>query len=263
MPHDRLIILLHSSKTMRSNGGASAELQQPVFIAEAKQLNGLLRKLTDEQLEKAMHVSPALSAKTRATISEWSPNGQTPAIDAFIGDIYSGLRAQELSRDDRDYAQRVLWILSGLYGYLRPYDGISPYRLEMGYKLPGAPFKNLYDFWGEKLAGQLPEQGTVVNASSVEYTKAVLPFVGAERVVTPNFLTVNPKTGEPSFTAVHAKIARGAFARWLITSRITAPEEFRQFNDLGYRFDAARSTKNAPAFICEQFGGIGLSIRLQ
>jgi hypothetical protein len=262
MRHDQLVILLHSSKTMRSSE-SSAGLRQPAFTKEAGQLNQLLKSLSNEQIEKAMHISGALAAKTKDTIGAWSMDGKTLAIDSFIGDIYSGLRAQELSTADRDYADSVLWILSGLYGCLRPYDGVSPYRLEMGYKLPGTPFKNLYGFWGEKLAQQLPEQGMIVNVSSVEYTKAVLPFVDASRVITPNFLTINPKTGEPGFTAVHAKIARGAFARWLITTRITDPKRFREFNDLGYRFDEARSTDGAPVFTCKQFEGLGLSIRLQ
>ena len=76
-------------------------------------------------------------------------------------------------------------------------------------------------------------------------------------------MTVNPKTGEPGFTAVHAKIARGAFARWLITTKITDPKRFNEFADLGYRFDETRSTADSPVFVCQQFEGLGLSIRLK
>lgn len=262
MQHDQLVILLHSSKTMRRSN-AQAPLRQPILIEEAKQLANLLKLLPADQLQKAMHISGELAAKTKLTVDAWSEKGTTLAIDSFIGDIYSGLRAGELTAAERDYADSVLWILSGLYGYLRPYDTINPYRLEMGYKLPGAPFKNLYDFWGDKIAAQLPQEGTVVNVSSVEYTKAVLPFVDASRVVTPQFLTINPKTGQPGFTAVHAKIARGAFARWLIATKITDPSRFKEFADLGYRFDEASSTTDAPVFICQQFEGLGLSIRLK
>jgi cytoplasmic iron level regulating protein YaaA (DUF328/UPF0246 family) len=258
----KLVILLHSSKTMRTQKAGTTQLHRPTFVKEAEQLADFLKTLSTAELEKAMHVSPSLAAKTKATIHGWRASGsQTAAIDSFIGDIYSGLRAGELSQSDRDYADDTLWILSGLYGFLRPYDSIQPYRLEMGYKLPR--LGNLYDFWGQKIADKLPEEGTIVNVSSVEYTKAILPFVDKKRVVTPNFLTVSPKTGQPAFTAVHAKIARGAFARWLITTRITDPQRFGEFNDLGYTFDAAKSTPNEPVFVCTTFGGLGLSIRLQ
>lgn len=263
MQHSRLAILLHSSKTMRQEA-ATSPLRTPVFVREATELTTFLRTLPPEAIEKAMHVSSSLALKTQKTIDAWTPgpHNQTLAIDSFIGDIYSGLRAQELTAADRDYADTVLYILSGLYGVLRPYDGISPYRLEMGYSFAGAGFGNLYQFWGPKIAQQLPEAGIIVNTSSVEYTKAVLPFVDAERVITPQFLTVNQKTGVPGFTAVHAKIARGAFARWLITSRITDPARFNEFSDLGYTFDAALSSPQTPTFVCQHFGGIGLSIRL-
>jgi cytoplasmic iron level regulating protein YaaA (DUF328/UPF0246 family) len=62
---------------------------------------------------------------------------------------------------------------------------------------------------------------------------------------------------------VHTKIARGAFARWLMESRITAPHKMTQFSDLNYRYDASLSTLAEPTFVCKTFGGIGLSMRLQ
>jgi uncharacterized protein len=61
---------------------------------------------------------------------------------------------------------------------------------------------------------------------------------------------------------VHAKIARGAFARWLITNRIEDVSALPEFNELGYRFNKELSSAEAPAFVCEEFGGKGLSIRL-
>lgn len=260
MQQNNLVILLHSSKTMRKDIDHSGTSRQPALIQEATELGSYLKSLTPQEIEKSMHVSSSLAEKTKEAIDAWQPEGQTYAIDSFIGDIYSGLRAQELSVDDRNYADQVLWILSGLYGYLRPFDSIAPYRLEMGYKLP--KYRNLYDFWGSKIADQLPPSATIINTSSIEYTKAILPFVDPARVITPNFLTVNPKTGQPTFTAVHAKIARGAFARWLITNRITDPARFAEFNDLGYLYDKTLSTPQAPVFVCQQFGGLGLSIRL-
>ena len=180
-----------------------------------------------------------------------------------MGDIYSGLRASTLTPAQRDYADVHLRILSGLYGMLRPYDGVMPYRLEMGYRLPEAPYTNMYAFWGETIANCLPGSGLIVNLASIEYSRTVMPFVDAARVVAPKFLTKDPKTGEPTFVVVHAKIARGAFARWLITSKTTAVEKLSEFADIGYRYDAASSTSAEPVFVCGTFAGKGLSVRLQ
>jgi len=109
----------------------------------------------------------------------------------------------------------------------------------------------------------MPGEGPIVNLSAVEYTKTVLPYIDAARVIAPRFLTVNPKTGEPVQVIVHTKIARGAFARWIITSRISSLDAMIKFDDLKYCYDAVLSTPLEPTFVCKDFGGIGLSIRLQ
>jgi cytoplasmic iron level regulating protein YaaA (DUF328/UPF0246 family) len=260
-----MIILLHSSKTMRSPDPGNQTPAKPQLLDNAERLGVYLKTLTPAQLAAAMHISPALAAKTQALMAAWTVASarQSLAIDSFVGDIYSGLRASTLTSQDREYANRTLRILSGLYGILRPFDGVCPYRLEMGYRLPNSGFANLYDFWGRAIADTLPADGVIVNASSAEYTRTILPFVAEERVITPRFLTVDPKTGTPEQVIVHTKIARGAFARWLITSRTTEPSQFAAFGDIGYQHHSASSTPQTPTFICNEFAGKGLSMRLQ
>lgn len=259
-----ITILIHSSKTMRSPH-RTAPATTPSLISKTTLLGAYLQTLSPDQLRKIMGISDALAAKVHATYAAWNtePDQQFLALDSFVGDIYSGLRASSLSQADRDYAQQHLRILSGLYGILLPYDGVRPYRLEMGYKLPDQPFANLYTYWDSDIAKTLPSSGLVVNLSAVEYTKTVMPYIDNARVVSPRFLTLNAKTGKPAQVIVHTKIARGAFARWLIISRITSREQMTKFSDLNYRYDAALSTPSEPTFVCETFGGIGLSMRLE
>jgi uncharacterized protein len=259
-----MILLIHSSKTMRHSPSGNDQPRPPLLLDKAIQLDAYLKTLSVDQLVKAMNVSTSLAEKTRELIANWSaePDRQSLAIDSFVGDIYSGLHANDLSPDDRDYADQSLRILSGLYGIIRPYDGICPYRLEMGYKLPDPAFSNLYAYWGDSIAASLPTEGPILNLAAVEYAQTVTRYVDAARIVTPRFLTMNPKTGEPAFVVVHSKIARGAFARWLIIERLQDVSGLDQFADLGYRFVKDMSTPDSPVFVCETFGGKGLSIRL-
>jgi cytoplasmic iron level regulating protein YaaA (DUF328/UPF0246 family) len=260
-----MIILMHSSKTMRAPTSAGKPSGVPVLLDRSEELVAYLRTLTREQLAQIMSISPDLAAKTQEQYAQWSDKAerQTPAAATFVGDIYSGLRVDSFTAADRTHADAHLRILSGLYGLLRPFDGISPYRLEMGYRLPPGRYSNLYRFWGTSIAEQLPRRGPLVNLAANEYSKTVLPHVAAERVVTPKFLTADPASRQPKFIVVHAKIARGAFARWLITSRVTDTEEaIPQFHDLGYQYAQALSTPREPTFVCEEFGGKGLSVRL-
>jgi len=242
-----------------------ASATTPLLTDKARPLAAYLQTLTAAQLQTVMSISGPLSHKVHDTLAAWDTesDSQSLAIDSFVGDIYSGLRAGTLSENDRDYAQQNLRVLSGLYGVLRPYDGVRPYRLEMGYKLPDQPYNNLYMYWGSDIAETLPKEGLVVNLSAAEYTKTVIPYLDVSRVVAPRFLSVSPKTGEPGQVIVHTKIARGAFARWLMTSRVTSLSGMVQFNDLNYRYNTALSTALEPTFVCKTFGGIGLSMRLQ
>lgn len=258
-----MIILMHSSKTMRAPASGVAPTGTPALLDRAEELIAHLRKLSHDDVGRIMSVSADLAAKTRQLHDEWTtdPQHQAPAAATFVGDIYSGLQVDSFSAADRAYADKHLRILSGLYGILRPFDGISPYRLEMGYRLAVGAHPNLYRFWGTAIADQLPKTGRVVNLAAGEYSKTVLPHLDPDRVVTPKFLTVDPKSKQPKFVVVHAKIARGAFARWLVTARVKEAA-LREFDDIGYRYDEKLSTPREPAFVCAEFGGKGLSVRL-
>lgn len=239
-------------------------LQQPALIVKTRELAEYIKTLSAPTLADVMKISPALANKTHDMFAEWSaePAKVSAAMDSFVGDIYSGLRATELSESDRLYAQEHLRILSGLYGVLRPLDGICAYRLEMAYKLPDVPFDNLYTFWDTDVTRQLPAKGIILNLASNEYSKLVLPYVDPARVIAPRFLTTDPKTKEPKFVVVHAKIARGAFARWVIQNKIEDAKRLLDFAEIGYRYCEELSTPQEPVFVCQEFGGKGLSMRL-
>lgn len=235
---------------------------QPALLKQATELAEYVAAQDIPTLAKVMGVSDTLAAATHTSFQQWKSSGGSPAIDTFIGDIYSGLQAAAFTPENRDYADQTLRILSGLYGVLKPLDAVQPYRLEMAYKFPDTPYNNLYTFWGDTIAKTLPPSRIVINTSSVEYTKAIFPYLGSARIITPRFLTISPKTGAPTFVTVHAKIARGAFARWLIVNRIEDESRLRTFTDLGYVYDPSLSTGLEPVYIAQQFHGLGLSVRL-
>lgn len=262
---NQLIILIHSSKTMRpAESGASVALSTPVLLDKAKELDEQLKTLDRVAIEKMMKVSPKLADTTKSLIASWTdePAQQRAALDSFLGDIYSGLQVASLTDEDLAYAQQHLRILSGLYGILKPLDGIYPYRFEMGYRVPNAQYANLYDFWKTAIFDTLPENQPIIDLTAVEYGKTVTKYAQLSQIVTPRFLTVSPKTGEPTFVVVHAKIARGAFAHWLITNRIDTPDRLQEFNEIGYVYDHSLSTAAEPVFVCQKFKGLGLSVRL-
>jgi uncharacterized protein len=254
-------ILLHSSKTMVP-AGADHVVSRPEFLEQAQELRSYVASLSVTQIEKVMRISPKAAERTAELYTQRFEAGTaTPAVETFRGDIYSGLRALDWELDEREFAQDHLRILSGLYGILRPFDGILPYRLEAGYRLPDDAYKNLYMFWGKRLAETIPPNGPIINLTSAEYGKLITPYVDAGRLITPQFLTIDAK-GEPMFVVVHAKIARGALARWFIKRGQNTAVGVEEFNDLGYVYRPDLSTDSAPVFVAERFQGTGLSQRL-
>lgn len=259
-----MIILLHSSKSMKPTPSDKESLPEPQLLEKSKKIDAYLKTLSSAQIQKAMKVSASLAKKTQQLIADWTtdPKEQTPAIDAFRGDIYSGLQAPSLSQKDRQYAHSTLRVLSGLYGILRALDGIYPYRLEMAYKFPKPEFSSLYDFWGTSIAETIAKDELIINLAADEYSQTITPYHHKSNIIAPKFLTISPKTGEPTFVVVHAKIARGAFARWLITTRETDPPKLKNFTEIGYHYNKEMSTPQIPTFVCKEFKGKGLSVKL-
>ena len=99
----------------------------------------------------------------------------SPALLAYERIQYHQYMAPRVfEREYVQYAEEHLRILSGLYGILRPLDGVVPYRLELDAKL-NAPFaKNLYDFWGDKLYRELVKQDDeILNLASAQYSRSI------------------------------------------------------------------------------------------
>lgn len=244
-------ILLNTSKTMAVQTPLTVLTREPLFEQEAKHLAAYIQTLSAEELAKKMHISKALSEKTHALWQSWGQK-DTPygvALDTFVGDIYKGLRAKEFSVDDRHYADQVLFIISGLYGLIRPLDAIQPYRLEMMYNLAPDNYKNLYEYWGDKLGIRLKDTTTIINLASEEYFKAIRPYVSDAHVISPQFLTKMTNDHESTFVAVHAKVARGAFAQWLILTRQQEDIRYDHFTAYGYAYDPDASTPHQPTFV--------------
>ena len=129
---------------------------------------------------------------------------------------------------------------------------MQPYRLEMGTKLDTPRGKDLYAFWGEIITAALNEavaaQGdnVVVNLASDEYFRAVKPKQLQAEIVKPVFL--DEKNGSYKVISFYAKKARGLMSRFIITRRLTQPEQLKAFDLEGYRFDEARSQGNEYVF---------------
>lgn len=230
---------------------------EPAFQSDAIRLAKTSRNLTLTQLRELMDISPDLARLNRDRFLDFaespSPDRVKPAALAFNGDTYQGLEAKTLPEDDLRWAQDRLCILSGLYGILRPLDGIQPYRLEMGSRLKTRRGSSLYEYWGDTIAKSLTQKAksigsdSLVNCASQEYFGAADRPALKLRVITPQFLEL--KDGKARTISFFAKRARGAMARYIIENRLENPEDILGFDMGGYAYDPDLSAPDKPAFI--------------
>ena len=148
-----------------------------------------------------------------------------------------------------DYLREHLRILSGFYGLLRPFDGVTPYRLEMQARLSVDGCRDLYDFWGNALARQLAsETDFVLNLASKEYSRAVEPHLPKSvRFLTCTF--GEWKDGKVVEKGTMCKMARGQMVRWLAENKVTNWADIRAFDQLGYQFQPELSNGSHYVFL--------------
>lgn len=186
----------------------------------------------------------------------------SPAVFSYVGIQYQSMAPEVMDQQALAWLQSHLWILSGLYGCVRPFDAVQPYRLEMGAKLNVDNAKNLYAFWGGALAravcgymddetppktGAAAHAGTcVVNLASVEYAKAVLPHLDQNSRCITCIFGEDLRAGKPAQRSTASKTARGSMVRWMAENRIEDPAELTRFN-VGYTFSPQLSSTCSPA----------------
>ena len=228
----------------------------PVFLSESAQLIKDLKKLSLQDVAQLMSLSDKLAALNVARFAEWSKTftneNSKQAILAFNGDVYEGLDAKSLNKKALDYAQEHVRVLSGLYGVLKPLDLMQPYRLEMGTVFKNAVGKDLYAFWGSKIAKELKtaldqhKSKVLINLASDEYFKSVkLPDL-AHPVIAPVFQ--DEKDGKYKIISFYAKRARGLMTRFILDNKIDRVEDLNDFNLEGYRYAAKESEAHKPVF---------------
>jgi hypothetical protein len=232
------------------------QMTDPQFGSESLELAGLARELSVDQIRTLSHISESLARLNQQRFAAFcaspAPGMVYPAVHCFAGDTYTGLDARSLSAPGVEWAAGHLRILSGLYGLLRPFDGIQAYRLEMGSKLANPRGADLYAFWGDRIAVALnalaDTQGAkaLLNCASIEYFGAVDRATLRLPVITPLFL--EDRDGKSRTVSFWAKRARGAMARFVCDHQITDPADLRGFSSGGYVYQAARSTDTAPVF---------------
>ncbi len=222
----------------------------PQFLPEAEIIKKHLQEMNAEALQALWGCNNSIASLNVKRVNEMDlHNGLTPALLAYEGIQYQYMAPGVFEDGHFDFISRHLRILSGFYGLLRPFDGVTPYRLEMQAKLSVNGSKDLYTYWGDKPARQLlKETDFILNLASKEYSKAVTSYLPkTTRLLTCTFGEL--KEGRVVEKGTLCKMARGQMVRFLAEHNITVPEKIKSFDQLGYCFSKEHSTESNFVFI--------------
>lgn len=226
-------ILFSSTKTMVEN--KKENLSQPFFIKEAEELYKSIKSMKQEEIKSVFRLSDKLLDRFNEMLDCMRFDTYvTPAIEAFDGLMYKRLDYISLDDKAKKYLEDKLMICSGLYGLLRPNDGIYSYRLDFN------DMPKLYGYWKDKLAKRLGDD-VIVDVASAEFTKAIKPYISENKYYIVSFKSI--EGGKIKHKATASKMARGYFVRWLAENNIESIEDIVKFREYGYGYNKEFSSE--------------------
>jgi len=248
-------IIISPAKKMRTDNDSLEWLSLPHFLPRTKEIYSVLQQMTYDELKKLWKCNDQIAQLNVARLQNMElEKNLTPAILAYEGIQYQYMAPGVFTTQELEYIQNNLYILSGFYGMLRPFDGVTPYRLEMQAKLSVKGKKDLYEFWASSLADRISEEtDCIINLASKEYSVCISKHLNSNtKFITCTFC--EEKNGKLIEKGTMCKMARGEMVRYMAEQNISLPDEIKQFSRLNYKFSAEHSNDNNFVFIQEKAG---------
>lgn len=221
---------LSPSKTMKLQ--KNHEIQsQPLYATQALRLRALLAKLDQAELAQLFKIS---AKQAELVASYYQATAQFAALDLYQGSVFQQLQPEAYSVSQRHYLQTHVQILSAMYGCVRPFDGLQPYRLDLKQSLPELG-QSLTTFWQQELEFD-PTQTLLINLASAEFAK-LLP----KTAITIDFVEAY-SAGKAKRLATYAKIARGQFLHACIVNEVQTVEQLQALGTARYCYSPEHST---------------------
>ena len=172
-------IIISPAKQMRVDTDTFTCSTLPVFMEKTEILMQWIQRLSYEEQKKLWACSDKIARQNAERFENMDlRQNLTPALLSYDGIQYTYMAPAVFEDGQYNYVQNHLRILSGFYGVVKPMDGVVPYRLEMQAKAAVSGFKNLYDFWGDRLYREVADDSRIiVNLASKEYSRCIEKYL--------------------------------------------------------------------------------------
>ena len=249
-----MIIILSPAKTLDFSDylklAKNTSSNTPIFLTKAQILADNLKKFTCQEIAEICHISPKLAELNQQRWQNFRVENYhqaKQAIVTFRGDVYKQLNLANYNKLELDYLQKNVLILSGLYGILKPFDAILPYRLEMSsnFTKHGFFIDNLYNFWHNDLTKYCQNYELIINLASQEYIKAL----NKSNLNIIDMIFLDYQQNKLKNIGINAKKARGKTADLMIKNNINNLADLKTLKPLNYQFSLEHSNHKKLIFI--------------
>lgn len=219
------------------------DTEELLFPEKTKILVNKIKKLSMNEIGNLNMTNDKLTEKAYYDYQEFDFRDlSNPALFSYDGLVFKQFKMEDFT--DINYLNNHVYIISALYGLLKPMTGIRDYRLY---------FDNtrydLYDFWKDDLYKKLYEDNDlVINLASKEYSKTIRPFLkDGDKFITVDFKEV--RYGKLKSIVSYMKQARGQMLKEIITKKIEDVDEIKKLNINGYTYDPYNSKPDTLTFV--------------
>lgn len=140
------------------------DAERPIYLLKAREIFSKIKILDINQTKSLYKLS---DKKSEEVYNAHQEHGKT-LYYAF--DLYDGLFYKKLNWTvkDKEWINEHIIILDALYGIIKPFDTIAPYRLDFKIKFP----MNLKNFWKQEINDYLKDY-KIYNLASQEFSSLI------------------------------------------------------------------------------------------
>lgn len=228
-------ILISPSKTMKKV--KEPYINNHIFEVEKNTLYNQLKTLSLAAIKETFLTSDKLSTEVLHFYNAFVED--SPAIKTYTGAQFKALDYRNLDEKSKNYLDKHLYIMSGLYGLLKPKDAVAYYRLPMGINLNDLSLKS---FWESPINTYLKDEDLILNLASDEYGDLINHPLTKTVVF---YQSTNPLKRAAS---MEVKKLRGLFLKSMATNQVKNIKSIRHFKIDVYTYNESLSNELIIAF---------------
>ncbi len=250
-----MLALISPAKIMHQNASTLSNIaSEPRFLDHSNAIASQMLSYSVEDIQEIFKISPAIArelyARFRNFFDELTP--RIAAVECYDGVVYKHFK-DSITALNAPYLQSTVRISSLLYGLLRPFDLVKPYRMEGFVRLTGSD-QRIDRFWRNIQTSLLIDEvkeagGTLLYLASKEEQNAFnwREVTRSVQVIDIEFLQHH--RGKLRQIVIYTKMARGEMLRYMLKNQLTDPESLKSFEWQGYSYSAEHSTATKWAFV--------------